>query len=57
MLNCIPVGFRNVAEIGHAGEMIGEYLARAGVNVGHPCKVPAEHFLYGQVQAAVAGAQ
>jgi hypothetical protein len=44
-----PVGGRDVAQVRHIRKMVGEDLARAGVDVCHPCELAAEHVMHGQV--------
>jgi hypothetical protein len=53
----VPVGGGEVAEVGYAGHAVGDDLFCAGVDVGDPREVAAEHALHGLVEAAVAGAQ
>jgi hypothetical protein len=51
-----PVDEAQVAEVGHAGHAVGDDLAGAWVDVGHPGEFAAEHLLYGLVKSAVASA-
>ena len=48
-----PVDGGDVAEVGGVRVAVGEHLARALVDVGHPHGAGAEHFLDGTVEPAV----
>ena len=45
-----PVDRRDVAQVGDAGVAVGEHLACAGIDLGHPSGAGVEHFLDGTIE-------
>ena len=52
-----PVDGGDVAQVGGVGESVGQHLAGAGVDLGHPCGRRAECVLDGHIEAPEAGEQ
>ena len=52
-----PINGGDVAEVRDARESVGEHLARALVDLGHPCGAGTEHFLNGTVEHSSAREQ
>ena len=52
-----PVDRRDVAQVRGVRESVGEHLACAGVDLGHPCGAGAEDFLNGPVEHSSAREQ
>lgn len=56
-LNLAPVDRGDVTQVRHARPVVREYARRGRVELGEPHRFAVEHFLDGEVEAAVAGEQ